>query len=600
MSRVQHTKKTRKQRGAMLVTLLIFVVSVFILLSLGVFSYEAMRSFTARDELRSATEAASLAAVAALASSDSINPAAAHLNAIAAAHATFNSNTIVGHRLSTALTAGTESHIPPAGQSSLYIQFLDPNNNNSPTSGPNYVNGTNVRCVGAYTLIPAFNVGVGIHPIRAESRGRTPTLDLVLCMDISSSIDDQTVVTFVRRIWSGGRVTHQVVASPAGSYQLASVSPRAAGKLLDILTPLPVGTNVDACPPQDLNGAAFDGCSTPLHFNATLRNGGAAADVGVPPGNYPPAAATWTPTDFTDLVVNLDGRNDFAGANHNGYQFPDLATLVEAARGNLENNSVFTASLANTAVSVSPRSGYQAAYLDMAFQKAEPISTARRAATRFFQIMKTNTDAHFGFVAFASNAYTDPNRTYNSPKVDWGYPAGGTGTYPEPGVALSASQSNYNEIVNSATGALSKAISAHGGTNIGEAVQTATDMLASSASRRNAKRAIIVFTDGHWNTGPDPVLSAKMPRPPIKTLQYIQLVWRKMQRSFRWRLTRSMTSEPELITLIRIRELTPRGPTRQLVMVSQKLPVTMESSSSLLTNAIWGMYLKTSRVIWCS
>lgn len=510
MSKTNKISSNRVPRGAMLVTLLIFVVSVFILLSLGVFSYEAMRSFTARDELRSATESASLAAVAALASSDTVDPAAAHLNAIAAAHAAFNSNTIVGNRLSTALTAGTETHVPPAGQSSLYIQFLDPNNNNSPTAAPNYLNGTNVRCVGAYTLVPAFNVGVGTHPIRAESKGRTPTLDLVMCFDISSSIDDQTPVTFVRRIYSGGRVTHQIVAAPGGSYQLSDVSPRAAGKLLDILTPLPVGSTVDACPPQDLASAAIE--ATPLHFNAGLRNGGAPTDAGVPPGNYPPGTATWTPTDYTDLVVNLDGRNDFAGVNHNGYQFPDLATLVEAARGNLENNGVFNSSMANTAVSVSPRSGYQAAYLDLAYQRAEPISTARRSALRFFQIMKTNTDAHFGFVAFGSQEHTDPNDTYNSQKVDGSYPAGGMGTFPEAGIPLSASQSNYNEIVNPATGVCSKAISAHGGTNIGQAVQVATDMLASGASRQNAKRAIIVFTDGHWNTGPDPVLSANNTR----------------------------------------------------------------------------------------
>jgi Flp pilus assembly protein TadG len=504
--------RNRRPQGTMMVTLLIFVVSVFILLSLGVFSYEAMRSFTARDELRSATEAASLAAVAALASSDTIDPAAAHLNAIAAAHAAFNSNTIVGNRLSTALTAGNASHVPPAGQSSLYIQFLDPNNNNAPTAGPNYINGTNVRCVGAYTLVPAFNVGVGTHPIRAESKGRTPTLDLVLCLDVSSSIDDQTVVTFVRRIWNGSRLTHEIVGAPAGSYQLSSVSPRAAGKILDILTPLPVGTSVNGCPPQQLTGCYSDGCSTPLRFSAALRNGGLAADVGVPPGNYPPATTTWTPIEFTDLVVNLDGRNDFAGFTHNGYQFPDLATLVEAARGNLENNTVFTGSLANTAVSVSPRAGYQAAYLDRAYQMAEPISTARRAATRFYQIMNTNTDAHFGFVSFSSGTYTDPNGTYNATKVDSGYAAGGVGTFPRPGVALSASQSNYNEIVNPATGALTRSISANGGTNIGQAVQTATDMLASSASRQNAKRAIIVFTDGHWNTGPDPFTSANNTR----------------------------------------------------------------------------------------
>jgi Flp pilus assembly protein TadG len=500
----------RRNRGAM-VTLLITAVSILILLTLGVFAFEATRAYTARDELRSATEAASLAAAAALASSDSLDPVASHLNSINAAHATFNNNTVVGNRLATAATVFTDTHMPSPGMSSLRIQFLDPNNNNLPTAAPAYDHGTNVRIVAAYTLQPAFNLGIGTHTIRAESNGKTPTLDLVMCFDISSSMDDQTKLTVVRRIWNGTRVVYEVVDAPGSSYQAGNVSPRAAGKMFDIFNCAPQGGGLNAAPPQRLANANFQ--PAPLQFNAVgrqLRNGGAAADAGSPPGNYPGGAVTWTPDVFTDMVVNIDDRNDFVSATYNGYSFPDLATLVEAARGNLENNGVFTSSQANTGVpaSVSPRNGYQAAYFAAAYANTEPCNTAKQAALRFFQIMKNNTDAHFGLVCFATGAYTNPAGTYTQSIVDPSYPPATSSSYPIPGVQLSATNNNFSQIHGTIVPRLMAGATPEGSTNIGDAVQAATNMLNSPASRQNAKRAILVFTDGQWTTGMDPATAA--------------------------------------------------------------------------------------------
>lgn len=500
----------RRNRGAM-VTLLISAVSILILLTLGVFAFEATRAYTARDELRSATEAASLAAAAALASSDSLDPVASHLNSINAAHATFNNNTVVGNRLATAATVYTDTHTPAPGLSSLRIEFLDPNNNNQPTAAPSYEHGTNVRIVGAYTLQPAFNVGIGTHTIRAEANGKTPTLDLVMCFDISSSMDDQTKLTVVRRIWDGARIQYEVVNAPAGSYQLSNVSPRAAGKMFDIFNCAPQGGGLNAAPPQRLANANFQ--PAPLQFNASgrqLRNGGAASDSGVPPGNYPGGAITWTPDIFTDMVVNIDDRNDFVSATYNGYSFPDLATLVEAARGNLENNAVFTASRANTGVppSVSPRAGYQAAYIAAAYANTEPCNSAKQAALRFFQIMKNNTDAHFGLVCFATGAYTNPGGTFSQSSVDPSYPQAPMTTVPIPGIGLSATANNFSQIHGTIVPSLMAGVTPHGSTNIGDAIQAATNMLNSPASRQNAKRAILVFTDGQWTVGMDPATAA--------------------------------------------------------------------------------------------
>lgn len=519
---IKHEMK-RHNSGAMLVTLLIMVVSVFILLSLGVFSFEGIRAFTARDELRSATESAALAAAAALASSDSTDPVAAHLNSIVAAHAAFNANTIVGNQLATALTATNNSHQPPPAQSSLFIQFLDPNNNNLPTSGPSYLNGTNIKLVGAYTLVPAFNVGVGTHTIRAEANGRTPMLDLVMCFDISSSMDDQTKLTVVRRRWdptrpsvlgAPGSIVYDVVDAPPGSYQLSNVSPRAAGKMFDIFNCPPQGGGLNAAPPQRLANANGQPC--PLLFDAVsqqLRNGGAAVDVGTPPGNFPSGSVTWGLTTFTDMVVNIDDRDDFVSFTYNGYSFPNLATLVEAARGNLENLAVFSASKANTSIpaSVTPRAGYQAAYLAAAYANCEPVATAKQAALRFFQIMKTNTDAHFGLVCFSTNAYTDPLGTYTLSTVDPTYAPAPQGTYPIPGLPLTIGQANFTQIAGAGPSIIPKLMAGatpHGATNIGDAVQAATGMLASPASRPNAKRAIVLFTDGQWTVGTDPAVAA--------------------------------------------------------------------------------------------
>jgi hypothetical protein len=482
---------------------------------IGVFSFEATRANTARDELRSATESASLAAAAALAGSDNTDPALAHLNAINAAHEAFNQNSVVGFPLATAGTAANNAHVPSAESSSLFIEFLDPNNNNQPTAAPTYLNGTTVHVVGAYNLPPAFQFIGFTFPIRAESIGRTPPLDLIVCFDCSSSIDDQTKVTFVRRRWNSslpgvrggtGQIVYEVVNAPANSAQLA-VSPRAAGKIFDIVTPKPTGTGLNGGWPQSLSTAGQE--DTPLTFNPQLRNGGAGTDNNVPPGNYPGGGNSWGPTDFTDMVVNLDVKNDFAGITYDGYDFPDLATLVEAARGNLENSTVFANSKADTAVplSVAPRAGYMAAYQRGMRQFAEPIGSAKTAALRFFQIMKTNTNAHFGFVSFNENAHTTVGDTKNSANISGNYAAGGNSDFPEPGIRLSTTQSNFDEITNTATGILHKCL-ANGQTNLGDSLQAGVDMLTSNASRVEAKRAIILFTDGMRTTGPNPTAAA--------------------------------------------------------------------------------------------
>ena len=73
----------------------------------------------------------------------------------------------------------------------IYIQFLDPHNNNQPVpiGDPN---GKIIRITSSFGLQPAFGKFLGVKnvPIYATSSGGVPDLDVALCFDVSASIDD--------------------------------------------------------------------------------------------------------------------------------------------------------------------------------------------------------------------------------------------------------------------------------------------------------------------------------------------------------------------------------------------------------------------------
>ncbi len=493
-------KPKRKNGQAMVV--LCTVISLLVLFVVGLFSYEVNRVEVCRTQLRSATEAAALAAAATLASQDNLDPADAQNEALQTAITTFMQNSVAGVPLNNAVLSSESADSPLAENSSLFIEFLDPNNNNQPVDIGNPA-GKIVRITSAFGLLPSFGnfLGLSTVPLRTTALGGVPDLDVVLCFDVSGSIDDQTPVSFVRRQWAGssssGRVNYVVPPARPGS----AAGSLAQGRIYDVIGPPATGTRVQALAPQYL-GLADSGARWPMNFSPSLRSsapgssGSANNEAGYPPGNKS-KSITITTYMFTDLVVNLDGKNTFGGlTTSDGYAFPDLATVVEASRGNLENNTVFTSSGANTGVpaSVTPRAGYQAKYQELARANCRPIKDAQEAASEFFTIMNTNTVGHFSLVCFSDDG---SGSSVSEWRADSTYTPCGRQNYAKPLIGLSSAtgDTKYDSIMN-----VLPATTALQGTNIGDALDRAITQLSNN-SRVGSKKAIVLFTDGQPTVG---------------------------------------------------------------------------------------------------
>ena len=510
----------RSSKGATLLVLVL--VTGFLILGIcGLFGFEVTRNNAAREELRSASEAAALAGAAALASSDSTDPTTAHNTALTAAQLNFKSNSILGQSLAGAVfldargnaPSDVSSPQPTAGEIKMYLEFLD---NTGVVQPWNSAQGRVVHVVSGFGEVPAFGqyVGLGVAPVYSSGTGRVPKMDIVMCFDVSGSIDDQTPVTFVKRWWDPAKAKNAGVVVPASAgairYDIAKRSDgaNAAGTLYGILQPGPAGTSVNAEPPENLDQSWGNAAVFPLTWDPSLRQGpGGGPDAAVPPGNYPASAASADQKDFTDLVVNLDGLNTFAGVPSfnfdpgtgiQTYSFPDIATLVEAARGNLEDATVFknsgaAASLPDT--TIVPIAGYKKAYEALRHTKEQPIGDARVAAQQFFQIMNNNTSFTFGFLSFSSGVST--SRTAKLGPVDShasGYVTGTVQT-PWPADTLGGG-STVAQVVSDIDLTL-----ANGSTDIGDALQEAVNELIASG-RQGATKAIVFFTDGHPTVGP--------------------------------------------------------------------------------------------------
>ncbi len=494
------TNSDRTEKGQGIVALLL-LIAVFIILPVGCYAFELGKVQLTRSELRTATDAAGLAAAAALAGQGNLNQMDAHQNARDCALTAFKRNQILGSTLTSASLTYDSLLTPDANECFLMIEFLDPLTGNVVPAGDS--KGKCVRATGIYGLEPSFGkfIGISTVPLRAISSGGVPELDLVVCFDLSGSMDDQTPVTFVRRQWQGdlltGRIQHIITSAAPGSAAGAAAN----GTIYDIIGPPPTGTRVNGIAPQNCSTSNQSDVRWPLYFSELsgiavgLRG---QSNAGSAPGNLPPSSISLGNSyTYTDVVTNIDGKKAFGGCSYDGYDFPDLATLVEASRGNLENATVFAQSRAYTVVSVIPRPGYREAYLQAAQEKLEPIATARSATSEFFTLMNTNTRAHFGFVAFSDRAGVSENDYISAYNVDQRYANAGQANFPIPNIPLNAgsNQTKYTEIQ-----AKLPSMVATTSTNIGDALHQAVQQLRYN-SRPTAKKAIVLFTDGQPTTG---------------------------------------------------------------------------------------------------
>lgn len=452
----QRVGKQMRGNNGQAVALPMVIIALTIILAIGMLSFEIGRTAIARDQLQAATESAALAGAAAMAGSANTDIAVAQQEAKEAAKQVFRRNEIFGGMLILSSESTSDPVIP--GSASLAFQFLDPNNNNAPVpEGDPRGKAFEVRSVLALPSLAGKVIGAGIGPSRleAKSSGGVGELDVVLCFDCSNSMRFKTFTTTVNRRFNTdtGKIDYFTIAQ-------RSISP------------------VGGIAPQDIDGIA-----------AQLRG---QTDNSMP-GNTPPSSAN--PNGVTDIVVNFDEQLSFGGFSEGDFNFPNVAALVEASRGNLENESVFQSSGAALTLQgvVTPRSGYKAKYFELARKHTHPWAEAEKAASDFFTLMNNNTRAHFGLVTFNSIVGNGPTFTFNQPNVSDQYPQGGVGAFPLPSIPLSAANGETN--FQQSKDALAQVVPFNN-TNIGGALDRAQNFFSQNTTRPNAKKAIILFTDG--------------------------------------------------------------------------------------------------------
>ena len=227
----------------------------------------------------------------------------------------------------------------------------------------------------------------------------------------------------------------------------------------------------------------------------------------IPPANFVASCPTHPPyysdpvtpfNGFTDLVANGDGREQFSGVSYMGYDYNDLAVLVEAARGNLESNGTASAAgLDLVALNATPQAGYQANYYQLASSMTQPFNVMRNGLQSFLDEVYRVADVHYGLVAFNGIVGTTPTSTFHKPKWDFYYTQAGEADYPIPQIILDPASgipsTNYNTISTALPN-----LHVYGKRDTGLALRTALDQLdpANGHCRSWATKAVVLVTDG--------------------------------------------------------------------------------------------------------
>ncbi|HEY9871622.1 MAG TPA: vWA domain-containing protein [Candidatus Obscuribacterales bacterium] len=471
------TGSLRQPRGQVIAPLGI-IIGALIIAVLGMFAFEIGRMVIARDQLRAATDAAALAGAATLASSDLVSVSQAHQAAINAAETIFRSNDVFGTTLNTLHTG--RGSVPARASKLNYIW----RNASGAEVGASDPNGRVLEVQATFGYVPLFAGLFGtdaiVMPLNVTSQGGVPKLDVIVCFDVSGSMDDATKVTLVKRRWdtTNNRVVYDLVND---------------GVVRDL-------GNMEACfYPQWLFS----------DFGDELRN---KAGLYLPPGNEPTEAAkpenagaasqASNSTIYTDCVINLDDNDTFGGftGSYQGasYSFPNYQVLVEAARGNLDNASRFDSSQADTAAAdlagVAPAAKYQEAYESFALANVQPIADARTACNEFFDVLYKDTQAHFGFVAFSSNIGDSDEYTESRPRITNYVPPDQNMTVKKFRLGVSKTHDNYDKVKEGVDGTRPG-----GSTYFEPPLKFAIDSLLANG-RDEAVKAIVLFTDGeNWD-----------------------------------------------------------------------------------------------------
>jgi len=501
-----------------MIVLIVFLLVFFILL-LGMAAFEFARYSLCCQQFQHCVDIAALGGAAGLASSQALDPATAQSAALNTAKWMMEQNYVLDTSLLGKTNWSTGSGIPTMpnvkNTANMNFTWVDPE-----TGNPTAVVGDQkiFRVSGAYAYPPLVGSWIGLGnntlgAVVAIGNGGGTMLDVVLCFDLSGSIDDSTMITMIERYSPApGNTVYRIVAS--GTLYTASNETSSTG------------TGFNALYPYDMSAARY----------GTYSN----ARRGQTQNQRAPYASSGGGDTFTDVVVNLDENSTFAGGVYGGFAFPNVQTLVEASRGNLESVAIANAaSVPYASWGVTPQTGYYRTYWEQAQTRRHPLYDAQASSANFFQIITNATNAHLGLVGFSSDENTSYSRNAIEPGASHIFPvppvAGNIPTTtnvtcpipyvqldPTPGAAGNnlGAVSAYLPLPPTLPSTVVPQLTAYGSTDINGALNQAMNMLTRNApayykdslywptnqnrSRVGARRAIVLFTDGlpTINTGP--------------------------------------------------------------------------------------------------
>ncbi len=288
------------------------MVAIFVVGSLGFVAYEISRILLAREQLTHCLQLAGLGGGAEMASTSSTGTNAQNV-AMNVATFILQKNSILGQPLTNnVVVVSSPAYMQPQpGQVCISYEFDDPVTKKASVTG----NVLRVYGTYAYQLFSGGfgSIGVAVYTVMAEADAGLPALDLEIVYESSSSMDDQTPVTMVRRYWDP--------TVPAIGY---FIPPNTGGPIQQgplgtlICSPL-IGSAVNGLPPQNLDAAGDPKTtSCPKEFSETGAIGKTMPLRGVtnssnPPGDAPPgigglglAGLTVGPGNTTDTyALNL-------------------------------------------------------------------------------------------------------------------------------------------------------------------------------------------------------------------------------------------------------------------------------------------------------
>ncbi len=466
-------KNKRSKKGASMIVLTA-LIAFFIVLPLGLVSFEMGRYFLLITQLENIAGACALAGTGAIATiptgSGSVTGSALQklynacsqeavyclqLNNVLGSPAL---NLPAGNVYNNTLPPNTPPPAPAVGNAAISCSFVNQDGSwhkDLTTSGA-----VKMLIAISYTTSPVFSAPgmmLSLMPTEtavAYAAGGLPQLDVFLCFDLSGSMDDQTGVCLVNRYWD---VKNNCVAYDFSPNWLGKPNTLYNQMNQDGKLPL-AGTQVNAIPPQNLS--YYNG---PMYFNELVRCGasvvGSPPEMGQPPGGL--VAGVPVPITYPDPSVGVAGvEQPFSSpgvANPNwmspyspGYpSFTDMVVIpstgapgtayvapvgwkntavieVEESRGNLTNIATFNLSQGGAAAAA--KNVYKAVlagamgttyqqYWQFAALNTTPSSQALQAAQNFVTTMNLSTDARFGVCTFCTNASNSTVNTYPSSGV---------------------------------------------------------------------------------------------------------------------------------------------------------------------------------------